>query len=644
MLFSIMTLGWSCEKEALPTPAMIETEASPEPSIVFRSEKDSVPTILGAQRNNPYTVSNMTQAWNNLFGQHKTYAALPATHQYVKFDPQSLEEYKALAEIGITYVDFPLGYEVVQLGDYYPQEGFGPEVIPDFYGVLEAGEPVPAVTYQVLEDLVIPPYRTPLTARAFEQVGGLSAYFEGLGGTGVSAIPDPCGQECPNYPNCFYFPQHFGCSGPPTYNGDCTPDSPDWPDCLVIYDDEEEELNDCGCPVPGDVRMPAGCIQVQDVERNGLFPVEAVRVVWWNGWFTFKTAETDARGCWQIKDHREYGKAHMWVSFLNDRARLRGFVGNTVQAWRLLATVTDYGGELGGGSYNNIQTEYNLWNNQVGRNHRNWSAATVMNALHHFHTEAQNDGINPPPMGLDIYLTANRTDGIALMTSQIPQQLADQWVNQGLFGAGILPVVLNNFSILSVVPDVAIGCNFQNSDRQWAITQHEIAHTSHFTNVGAEYWFQLGLATITAWYVTEDNDPWGDETVPDAGRLAICESWASHLEHVYTDRAYNGFPASIGINWLMRLDLTRNDSPNHVPIGIHLDLFDNMEPPLSFDREGGGSGLVVDNVTGLTNGQLFSVLDAATDDPQVYRQRIINDLLPGSGIAVGDVDALFNSY
>jgi hypothetical protein len=129
----------------------------------------------------------------------------------------------------------------------------------------------------------------------------------------------------------------------------------------------------------------------------------------------------------------------------------------------------------------------------------------------------------------------------------------------------------------------------------------------------------------------------------DAGRLAISESWAEHLEHVYTDRAY-GVNFSGAFSWLDRLDRWRNDSPNHVPIGIHLDLFDNMEPPLSFDREGGGSCLVVDNVTGLTNGQLFSVLDAATDDPQVYRQRIINDLLPGSGIAVGDVDALFNSY
>ena len=163
----------------------------------------------------------------------------------------------------------------------------------------------------------------------------------------------------------------------------------------------------------------------------------------------------------------------------------------------------------------------------------------------------------------------------------------------------------------------------------------------------------------------------------DAGRLAICESGASHLEHVYTDREFGG-NFSGPISWVDRLDGWRNHRLNHVPIGLHLDLLDNAEPVISDDRFGGGSGAVIDNVIGLTNGQLFSVLyrrrsslgptmtscrhilvrrvcalrpnlsvpsiDAATDDPQVYRQRIINDLLPGSGIAVGDVDALFNSY
>jgi len=61
-------------------------------------------------------------------------------------------------------------------------------------------------------------------------------------------------------------------------------------------------------------------------------------------------------------------------------------------------------------------------------------------------------------------------------------------------------------------------------------------------------------------------------------------------------------------------------------------------------RDGGGCGPIVDNVAGFTNGQLFSVLDENTTDPGIYQNRILNDLLPGSGVMAADVNALFNSY
>jgi len=38
----------------------------------------------------------------------------------------------------------------------------------------------------------------------------------------------------------------------------------------------------------------------------------------------------------------------------------------------------------------------------------------------------------------------------------------------------------------------------------------------------------MGLATLNARIAT--GSPWGDATVNDAGLIAICESWAEHLE------------------------------------------------------------------------------------------------------------------
>ena len=92
------------------------------------------------------------------------------------------------------------------------------------------------------------------------------------------------------------------------------------------------------------------------------------------------------------------------------------------------------------------------------------------------------------------------------------------------------------------------------------------------------------------------------------------------------------------------LEELRNDSPNHVPIGLHLDLFDNMPDANNACDRDGGCGPIIDNVAGFANGQLFSLLDANTDDPDIYPVRILNELLPGSGNMAADIDALFNSY
>jgi len=369
----MMLIAFSaCQKEefnALDDEVPPPNSAVSNTPLVTRSVEDSIPTILGDVRVNPFKVSTMTQAWNALYGEHQHYNQLPVTHRYIKLEPQDTAEFKSLISSGIPFLDFPLDRKVIQMGDHYPQAAPAEGEFPDFYTVLADEAIVPITHYTVLEELVIPPMDAPLTATAFFIAGDTATYLQELLGPDYNpedpASTGNCPETCPNYPNCELFPESFGCSGPPVWNGDCTPESPDWPDCLVHYDDEEDELNACGCPIPNDKRKPAGCIQVEDVQMNNMMlGVEDVKVTWWNGWFTFKTTSTDGAGCWSIDRHRERGKAYMWVTFQNSRAMLRGFVGNTAKLWRLLLPVTDYRGQLGGGSYHNIQIDYNMWNNQ----------------------------------------------------------------------------------------------------------------------------------------------------------------------------------------------------------------------------------------------------------------------------------------
>jgi hypothetical protein len=55
--------------------------------------------ILGSPKQNPYTVKNMQNAYNNLLAQgipNKNKSSIATTHYYVKFKPQNDEQYEKL--------------------------------------------------------------------------------------------------------------------------------------------------------------------------------------------------------------------------------------------------------------------------------------------------------------------------------------------------------------------------------------------------------------------------------------------------------------------------------------------------------------------------------------------------------------------
>lgn len=376
--------------------------------------------------------------------------------------------------------------------------------------------------------------------------------------------------------------------------------------------------------------------------------VNDAKVIWWDGWLGIKTTQTTEAGCWRIANHRESGKAYMWVQFKNSQTKLRGFIGNTVQIWRGVLPITDYIGQLGGGVYNNINVTYEPWVNQGSNAHRGWAAASTLNALAEYRGQAQADGMAAPP-NLDIYLVSNDISGFALMKRYLGKLRVEAAFNVGLLQSNFFKWLLlhtytygnNSFDfVYPLIPDMMLGVSFQQSDRIRRLIYHELTHASHFTNVGPDYWMLLAIAEIGA-------DGWGGENSLDAGRIAICESWAEHIGETYTHRRYleNN---SIAGNWEELLETTRNDTTNHIPIGLHHDLIDvaNVLDINACDRTDiPQCGPVVDNVSGLSNGMLFSVLSPQVANVNAYRERIINVLLPSvPGITTQGIDDLFNSY
>ena len=126
-LFPIfMTLGilfisiLACRKDFIetdPTAASVRSDPAETPITRAGSPSDTflTPTILGAARVNPYTTTVMTQAWNELHPDQPI-AQFPASKLYVKFTPANIDDVIALGELDEMLYDYPLEYEVIQMG------------------------------------------------------------------------------------------------------------------------------------------------------------------------------------------------------------------------------------------------------------------------------------------------------------------------------------------------------------------------------------------------------------------------------------------------------------------------------------------------------------------------------------------------
>lgn len=125
-----------------------------------RNEGQNVLTVMGKPRINPFSVVNMTGAWNSLYKQNRV--TLPKTHTYIKAKPQrdkDLETFrKYTLQNKIPFFDFPLDYEVISMGDYYVDPSITKAEYIYQYAVIPVGTNLPNVPYDIIDDLLLAPY------------------------------------------------------------------------------------------------------------------------------------------------------------------------------------------------------------------------------------------------------------------------------------------------------------------------------------------------------------------------------------------------------------------------------------------------------------------------------------------------------
>jgi hypothetical protein len=154
----------SCEKNELDN----NLQNSSTVAVVDNINRPIQPIILGNQLNNPFSVENMQIALDSLIANKESLNGsmrapstfnefeISATDLYIRYLPKDSVEYRTLMnDTTLTLFDFPLDYELKQVGEYYKD----PTVTGDYtwlYTRVPVGyTPHEGIEYEVLEELFI---------------------------------------------------------------------------------------------------------------------------------------------------------------------------------------------------------------------------------------------------------------------------------------------------------------------------------------------------------------------------------------------------------------------------------------------------------------------------------------------------------
>ena len=99
------------------------------------------------------------------------------------------------------------------------------------------------------------------------------------------------------------------------------------------------------------------------------------------------------------------------------------------------------------------------------------------------------------------------------------------------------------------LPDVTIGTKDSGSYKEiYSDTCHELAHVSHFAQVGTDYW-DAYIKYIIESYVTSGGELYGSGAGAGSGHCEVSEMWAYYLESKLFKSRYGGSVPALGTSW-----------------------------------------------------------------------------------------------
>ncbi len=286
------------------------------------------------------------------------------------------------------------------------------------------------------------------------------------------------------------------------------------------------------------VSCPSGRIEFCDTSRQVSLPVKGVKVrchniVKWASTFTNERGEYSLEKSFRTN-------VHYALVFENNK----GF--NIWGNWGPLA-----------------KANYNMgWHSNMGYstvinvNSKAWDWAAVNDITYDYYCMCDTTSIAAPPQDLNILVGREYSQSYAPMISKLTGFDVDFNILFDVFGAETELDVALAIPFSVSFPDIVLGTRGRPYNSLGGLVGHELAHASHFSQVGSVFWKRYVNHIIK-------NLGYGDGTDVDSELCAVGEMWGYFMKYI-RECDYNGKQhSSIGEHPLVN---------GWIPQGVFVDL------------------------------------------------------------------------
>lgn len=614
-------------------------------NLVARQQEssDQERIYIGEKLDNPYSLSNMQQAFNqyntlNKTSSFSTKTTLQATHKYIQINPVDESDLTLLSNLdgadngSIVLHDFPLDYEITYEGDYYVNPVDESDLYHPVYTVIPVNYIMPKGLPYVTLDLLYQPTEEEYEV---ETLSLESAGWENEVGCRDSEVV------------CSEFEM-------------VTEEPAEGPQIQSSKTQVEAKLF-------GRRYRPSGYVMVQNTDNNAMEPLRQAKIsigrgIWWR--YTY----TDNNGYFSAPK-RYRGKVRI-------RAKWRSNIATIRKSWNemLGVQVSDHLMTMTRSSNGKTKNIY------FGDD-RLWYKGTVHNALVKYNDFASANGINKLISGANVWVWKNGDGSAATPMFNRHKHLSSISSIAGVGQSKVWDVVINSVAsfVINLLPqrlqpdmlftglkDYRRTSTQVSTDEIEQVVFHESAHYSHSVQAGIWNWAKLVASEVSN--SIAHGHPYVDGSEPSftaAKQISLAEGWANFVE-VKAMLEKNGRYRD-GFSWLsttttrsrmnnfdmytVPMTVTRTEFDSWFMHGIFWDIVDSQTDVIGRLRTGTtGSpvsnsflGYIKDNLLVSSSNELYPIFSLLKSDVYTgcdFGQDLVN-ARPAQGPTI---EELFHSY